>query len=141
MPPEADSKILSELKFTCVNNYINGSSVAPSTNEYLPIESPMTGAVIGSVAVSGDQDVQDAVHAASAAFPAWSALTMKARAAIMLRFHALVERHASELAQLIVAENGKNIIEGIKKLQFFFNSLGFRSYPNPISRSFLLYCL
>ena len=112
MPPEGDSKDSSQSKFTQVNNWINGSIVLPSTNEYLPIETPISGEVIGSVALSGEQDVHDAVSAAAVAFPAWSALTMKARAAIMLRFHDLVNRHAAELARLIVLENGKNITEG-----------------------------
>jgi malonate-semialdehyde dehydrogenase (acetylating)/methylmalonate-semialdehyde dehydrogenase len=38
-------------------------------------------------------------------------MTMKARAALMLKFHALVRENAQELAELIVKENGKNITE------------------------------
>ena len=46
--------------------------------------------------------------AAEAAFPAWSNLTIKKRAAVMFRLHALIAQHADELADLVVLENGKN---------------------------------
>lgn len=57
------------------------------------------------------EDVNNAVEAARKAFPKWSSLTIKARASYMLKFHALVQAHAKELAELIVLENGKNIVE------------------------------
>ena len=40
-------------------------------------------------------------------------MTMKARAAIMLKFHALVKRDTQKLAELIVLENGKNMVEAV----------------------------
>jgi malonate-semialdehyde dehydrogenase (acetylating)/methylmalonate-semialdehyde dehydrogenase len=119
MPPEGETKSLQEAEIASVNNWINGTIVVPSTSDYMKIESPMTGKTIGLVALSAEADVHNAVAAAAAAFPAWSALTIKARAAIMLRFHALVQRHASELAELIVLENGKNITEGMGVLYTF----------------------
>lgn len=96
-----------------VLNYINQSFVEPSSNEYLPILSPTTNCTIGQVALSNSDDVDDAVSAANSAFPAWSALTMKSRAAVMLKFHGLVRDHAQELAECIVKENGKNITEAL----------------------------
>jgi malonate-semialdehyde dehydrogenase (acetylating)/methylmalonate-semialdehyde dehydrogenase len=101
------------LATTTVDNYINGQAVPPSSNDYLDILNPSTCAIIGKVALSSHSDVNAAVAAANAAFPAWSALTVKARAAIMLEFHALIRSHANELAQLIVSENGKNITEAL----------------------------
>ena len=59
------------------------------------------------------KDANTAVEAASNAFPRWSSLTIKARASYMLKFHALVQAHAKELAELIVLENGKNIVEAL----------------------------
>lgn len=49
------------------------------------------------------------ISAAHAAFPKWSSQTVKSRAALMLKFHALVRENATELAKLIVLENGKNM--------------------------------
>ena len=98
---------------TVVDNYINGSFHAPSTSEYLDVINPADDSVIGKVGVSNAADVAQAVDAASDAFQSWSKLTMKARATIMLKFHALIREHAQELATLIVAENGKNMTEAL----------------------------
>lgn len=51
------------------------------------------------VAMSGAEDVKMAVSAAEAAFAGWSAQTAKSRAAVMFRFHALLEKHADELVR------------------------------------------
>mmetsp|Transcript_19060 Transcript_19060/g.28265 ORF Transcript_19060/g.28265 Transcript_19060/m.28265 type:complete len:532 (+) Transcript_19060:79-1674(+) len=98
---------------TIVNNYIAGELCPPASKDYLPIINPSTSLQIGQVALSSPQDVNTAVSAAQAAFPPWSSLTVKARAAYMLKFHALVRENAQELAQLIVLENGKNITEAL----------------------------
>ena len=98
---------------TIVNNYINGETILPEGGEYLDVHDPSTSAVIGRVALSSAADVDDAVRAAHAAFPSWSSMTTKARAAIMLNFHSLVKSHAPELARLIVRENGKNLTEAL----------------------------
>jgi hypothetical protein len=126
-----------------VDNYIGGKFVAPSSGEYLNVVNPSTMQTIGRVGVSNSVDVDEAVAMAKAAFPAWSRLTIKARAAIvststqqhflkvlrsfltlltesclfpslqMMKFHNLVREHAHELAELIVKENGKNITEAL----------------------------
>lgn len=98
---------------TQIHNYINAEYVPPETGKYHPVENPATGDTIGQVGVSSAKDVDDAVKAAEAAFPAWSKLTVKARAAIMMKFHTLIDDHADELADLIVLENGKNKTEAL----------------------------
>lgn len=47
------------------------------------------------------------------AYASWSELTHKSRAAIMFRFHHLMETHADELADIVVRENGKNKAEAL----------------------------
>lgn len=94
-----------------VDNYIDGTVVPPSTPQYLPVCNPASSANIGRVALSSSQDVDRAVEAASKAFESWSTRTVKSRAAIMLKFHSLVRQNSHELAELIVAENGKNYTE------------------------------
>ena len=80
----------------------------PARPRYIDVIDPATNTVCGSCAASGAADVEAAVAAASAAFPAWSGLTIKKRAAIMFKLHALIAQHADELADLVVLENGKN---------------------------------
>ncbi|KAL7552623.1 hypothetical protein ACHAWF_015854 [Thalassiosira exigua] len=96
-----------------VDNYIDGAPSPPSTSQYLPVLDPSTSAQIGKVALSSSSDVSRAVDAARRAFPSWSRLTVKARAGLMLQFHALVRSRAKELAELIVKENGKNLTEAL----------------------------
>ncbi|OQR96427.1 methylmalonate semialdehyde dehydrogenase, acylating [Thraustotheca clavata] len=110
--PESPSKKPKSINFTC-DNYIYGAFTPPKEGAYLPIESPVTGTIIGNVALSTAADVDVAVQNAKKAFPAWSSLTVKARAAIMLRFHDLMRVHADELADLVVLENGKNKSEAL----------------------------
>jgi acyl-CoA reductase-like NAD-dependent aldehyde dehydrogenase len=99
--------------FVQVNNFIGGSFVPPLTGQYISVCNPSDTSEIGEVALSSADDVQNAVETAKKAFPSWSSMTIKARAAIMLKFHALVRDHAQELASLIVKENGKNITEAL----------------------------
>ena len=103
-----------ELAFpvTC-DNLIGGKMVVPSSGEYKDIVSPSRGVKIGTVALSTAADVDAAVTAARAALPAWSSLTIKARAQIMLKYHALVREYTQELAEIVVEENGKTISEAI----------------------------
>lgn len=98
---------------TTVNNFIGGQILPPQTGQYLDIESPIDSSVVGSVALSSKADVKSAVSAATKAFPSWSGLTIKSRAAIMMKFHNLIKENAKELAELIVKENGKNITEAL----------------------------
>lgn len=76
------------------NNLIDGEFVAPLTNEYIDVVSPVTGDVVGRCAVSNASDVDVAVRKGHEAFAEWSKLTIKSRAAIMLKFHALMAAHA-----------------------------------------------
>lgn len=98
---------------TVVDNYISGGFLPPSTNDYLDVINPADSKTIGRVALSEKDDVDKAVAAAKAAFPAWSSLTIKQRASVMMKFHALVQEHAQQMAELIVKENGKNITEAL----------------------------
>ena len=43
-------------------------------------------------------------------------MTIKQRAGIMFKFHELVDKHAEELVQLIVKENGKNAMEAMAEV-------------------------
>mmetsp|Transcript_118802 Transcript_118802/g.233338 ORF Transcript_118802/g.233338 Transcript_118802/m.233338 type:complete len:517 (-) Transcript_118802:99-1649(-) len=94
-------------------NFINGDFVAPLTNGCIDVISPSTGEKIAQVPRSTAKDVDTAVKAAREAFPTWSGMTIKARAAIMFKFHSLVEEHSLELANIIVRENGKNLAEAL----------------------------
>lgn len=56
-------------------------------------------AVVSRVAMSGKDEVEAAVAKAEQAFGAWRDMTAKSRAAVMFRFHSLLEQHADELVR------------------------------------------
>lgn len=99
-----------------VDNWDGAKAIAPSTGKYMDVTSPVDGAVIGRVAVSAPADVEFAVAAAEAAYPAWASRTVKSRAAVMFRFHELLASHAEEIAGLVTAESGKNHGEALASI-------------------------
>jgi malonate-semialdehyde dehydrogenase (acetylating)/methylmalonate-semialdehyde dehydrogenase len=88
-----------------------GGAFEPSAGEPLPVTSPWTGEVIGSVGL-GDAGIADrAVQAAAAAAAGWAATPSTKRARILLRLAALIEERAEELAALVSADNGKSLAD------------------------------
>lgn len=96
-----------------LKNFINGEFVESSATSSVKVINPATEEVVAEVPLSTAADLNRAVEAAEAAFPAWSGLTIKQRASIMFKFHHLVELHSEELSNLIVTENGKNFVEAM----------------------------
>ena len=71
------------------------------------IYNPATGQVTGTVDFATAVEVDAAVRAAAAAFPAWRETSLVKRASVMFAFRELVRQHQAELAALISAEHGK----------------------------------
>ncbi len=92
-----------------IENYIGGALVQPASNEYLDNVEPATGEVYSHIPDSDDRDVNLAVDAARAAFPAWSTTPPEARFEILMRLVSLIERDAEELAHAESVDNGKPI--------------------------------
>ncbi len=72
-----------------------------------PVYNPATGHVIGRVPRGGAEEVDRAVAAARAAFPAWRDMPLIARSAIFFQFRHLMWEHREELARLITRDHGK----------------------------------
>lgn len=77
----------------------------------LTVADPATGAAVGEVATASAGQVREAVAAAHAAFPAWSALSPDERAAPLRRAYELVVERAGELARALTLEAGKPVGE------------------------------
>jgi aldehyde dehydrogenase (NAD+) len=67
--------------------------------------------VIGEFAASGPADVDAAVAAARAAFPAWSLLPAPKRGEILFRVARILAEHKEELSRLMTREMGKVLPE------------------------------
>jgi aldehyde dehydrogenase (NAD+) len=67
--------------------------------------------LLGEVARSDAPDVADAIEAAKAAYPAWSALPMPKRGDYLRRIAGLLEETKDELSHLMTREMGKTLKE------------------------------
>ena len=85
-----------------------------------PIESRSptdTRVVVARVATATAADVNDAVTAARAAFPSWSAVPWQERAAILDRAADIVRQRRFELAAWLIFEMGKNRVEALGEIE------------------------
>ncbi|PRD65758.1 CoA-acylating methylmalonate-semialdehyde dehydrogenase [Malikia granosa] len=90
-----------------VAQFIAGQRTSGSGNRTQPVYNPASGAVARQVRLGNGQDVDAAVAAATAAFPAWSETPPIRRARVMFKFLELLNRHKDELAAMITSEHGK----------------------------------
>jgi 1-pyrroline-5-carboxylate dehydrogenase len=73
--------------------------------------------VLGRFQQGTRRDVDDAVSAAKAAFPAWAGLPYQERVRILRRAAALVRERKFRLAALLILEAGKNRLEAIGEVE------------------------
>ncbi len=90
-----------------LGNFIAGKFVPPRSGAYLDDINPSTEEVIAQIPDSDDRDVDDAVRAAAAAFPAWSRTTAAERSRRLLRLADLIEQNLEALAQMEATDSGK----------------------------------
>lgn len=88
-------------------NFIDGDFAEALSGDWLPVHEPATGATYAELARSGAADVDRAVAAAGAAFPAWSALDGVARGRCLERMAAGIEARLDELVAMESRDNGK----------------------------------
>ncbi len=90
--------------------FINGRE--RFTDDTLEIADPgKPGRIVGTAAAASADDVADAVAAAEAAFPAWSALTGPERASAMAAAIQGIADHRDDDAAILSQENGKVVHE------------------------------
>jgi malonate-semialdehyde dehydrogenase (acetylating) / methylmalonate-semialdehyde dehydrogenase len=97
---------IKRLKY-CVNNQWLESKSA----HCMPVMNPSLGVQIAETPCCTQAEVDSAVAAAAAAFPAWAATPIPLRIQLMFRFKALLDAHLDELTVLLATEMGKVISE------------------------------
>ena len=80
------------MKYSPVQNYINGKFVNASSERSLEVISPIDGELLSKVPMSTAADLDSAVKAAKAAFPAWSKTPIKERVQVFFRYKYLLEK-------------------------------------------------
>ncbi|WP_034265700.1 CoA-acylating methylmalonate-semialdehyde dehydrogenase [Actinospica robiniae] len=108
-----------------VTHWIDGQPWTGSAERHGDVYDPATGAPAGTVDFASVREVDDAVAAAAAAFPAWRSTSLAKRVSILFRFRELINARRDELAAIIVAEHGKvhsdalgEVARGIEVVEF-----------------------
>ena len=100
-----------------INHWIGGRAVEREPERSGEVYDPATGQQTGRVAFASGDDVDAAVQAARAAFPAWRDTSVVRRARVMFAFRDILERHKEELARIIASEHGKVVPDAVGEVQ------------------------
>ena len=79
--------------------WIDGQRTSSRSSRSGNVTNAATGKVVRTVPFANADDIDAAVQAATAAFPAWRATPPLRRARILTRFRELMEQHQKELAR------------------------------------------
>jgi malonate-semialdehyde dehydrogenase (acetylating)/methylmalonate-semialdehyde dehydrogenase len=90
--------------------FIGGEWIRPKLAG-TPVYNPSTGDVISECPLGGSAEVDAAVEAAAAAFPAWRDTPVIERARLFFRYRHLVEDNFDRLCASISLEHGKTLVE------------------------------
>ncbi|MFZ4862001.1 aldehyde dehydrogenase family protein [Sphingobacterium sp. Mn56C] len=93
------------------DNYIGGKFVPPVLGKYFDNISPVDGKVFTQVAHSTKEDIELAVEAANAAFPAWSKTSATERSIILNKIADRIEANLPYIAAVETIDNGKAVRE------------------------------
>jgi len=94
-----------------VSHFIGGSEVDTATGRYADVFNPALGEPCAKVALASTEEVDQAVAAAAAAFPAWSNTPPLARARVLFKYLQLCQQHTDEFAAMITREHGKTFLD------------------------------
>jgi 5-carboxymethyl-2-hydroxymuconic-semialdehyde dehydrogenase len=97
-----------------IHHLINGKAV--ESRDYFETIDPATQQVLAEVAAGGTAEVNAAVAAAKAAFPAWAARPATERAALMRKLGEAIQRHVPELSETETRDCGQVISQTRKQL-------------------------
>jgi malonate-semialdehyde dehydrogenase (acetylating) / methylmalonate-semialdehyde dehydrogenase len=108
-----------------LGHHIGGAHRAGTSGRQQAVYNPATGAVARQVHLANVDEVNAAVAAAQAAFPAWAETPPIRRARVLNAFLGLLNQHKDTLAAMITAEHGKvftdaqgEVTRGIEIVEF-----------------------
>jgi malonate-semialdehyde dehydrogenase (acetylating)/methylmalonate-semialdehyde dehydrogenase len=96
-----------------INHWISGGRVAGRSGRSGPVYNPATGVETGAVDFATVAEVDQAVQAAKAAFPAWRALSLAKRAELFFAIRELVHARREEIAKHLTREHGKVLSDAL----------------------------
>ncbi len=99
-----------------VKLYINGKWVENHGGKVIDDISPADGSVVAKVHTAGAEDVETAIAAAQAAWPAWSKLLPADRELYLLKAADHLEKNAEKYAGWLMDEGGSGFIKAIDEV-------------------------
>jgi len=100
-----------------VGHFIGGKHVEGKSGRTTDFYQPMTGEVIGQVALASKAELREAVENAKAAQPAWAATNPQRRARVLMKFLELISKEMDSLAELLAREHGKTLPDAMGDIQ------------------------
>src|ERR1700722_13525773 len=92
-----------------IDSWIGGEVRANTSGRSGMVWNPATGKPLARVNFVSAEDVDAAVAAAKAAFPAWRATSLSHRTTMLFKLRALVDQNRERLVELLSTENGKTL--------------------------------
>jgi malonate-semialdehyde dehydrogenase (acetylating)/methylmalonate-semialdehyde dehydrogenase len=99
-----------------ISHWINGAVVTGTSGRSGAVFNPATGVQSANVDFASVDEIDAAVAAATAAFPAWRATNLSRRAEIMFNIRNLVQSNRNEIASMLSAEHGKVITDALGEI-------------------------
>ena len=131
-----------------IDHLVNGKALPGNT--YFADINPATQDVLAEVAAGGETEINAAVAAAKAAFPAWAARPATERAALLRKLGDLIARHVPEISKTESTDTGQPIAQTGKQLVprsadnfYYFAEMCVRvdghTYPTPTHLNYTLF--
>lgn len=106
------------LDFEDTNLYINGQYLKAKSEEVFSVYNPATKEKVADAPKAGKVETEEAINAASAAFPSWAKLTADERGTYLIKLRGLMLEHKEELATIMTKEMGKVFQESLGEVAY-----------------------
>src|SRR3954471_5387506 len=110
---------------TLIEHWIGGKAHPNGTERTGPVFDPAKGVQQHEVVLAGDAEIEAAVAAAKAAYPAWRDTSLAKRSQVLFAFRELLNARKGELAAILTSEHGKvltdaagEIARGLEVVEF-----------------------
>ena len=108
-----------------IDNFYDGKIVIGASGNYLKVDDPSTGEIIGEVTLSNENDFNNIVNSSVKAFNLWSQVTPLKRSRIIFKYKEIIEKDIENIAKLVSIEHGKtlddakgSVIRGLEVVEF-----------------------
>ena len=98
---------------TTLYHWKSGETFEGNSGRFSDVTNPATGEVTAQLALASEDDVNEVVAAASAAFPRWRDMSLTKRTQVLFRFRELLNAEKKELAAIITSEHGKVLTDAL----------------------------